>query len=224
MKLRGLRYMSLISCIQIAKRATRRQTAGQALVELALTVTFLAMLFSAAVDLGLAYKSYQTLLNASAEASNYLAKNPVVNCADYTCPDSTPSGGADREARIRFRNEQGSVVRGTASTLDLDSDGKDDLTQNSYGWGWVEARVRIDEADSNQVSITNSNFATVTDGFDPSQTNAECRDRSPLDNNGLQCYIVVRTQIDYRPFAIAPAVGQIMTIRAISVMPIVQNQ
>lgn len=208
----------------------QRQQAGQALIELALSFTFLAFLFAAAVDLGIAYKSYQTLMNATAEASSYLMLNPVVNCTSIECPSVDGSAedeaeGADREARRRFRLEQGASIRGTASTMDLDANTKDDLTTDSYGWNWINNRIQIDEADSSQVTIVNDTFA-LDNSFDPTKTNAECQKRRKFYTSGttagLQCFIVVRSQIDYHPFAIAPAVGDTMTIRAISVLPITQ--
>lgn len=214
-----------------AWRRRQRSAPGQALIELALSFTFLAFLFAAAVDLGMAYKAYQTLLNASAEASTYLMLNPVVNCNVQTCPNSSGSipdeiEGADREARVRFRTEQGPTLRGSSSTLDLDANGRDDLVVDGRAWSWLDARIQIDEADSSQVTIVNSNFA-VGSNFDPAATNNACQQRQKYytvgTTTGLQCFIVVRAQIDYRPFAIAPAIGDVMTIRAISVHPITQN-
>lgn len=230
MKITYLRHMRHLSRVR-RTHGPQRHEAGQALIELALSFTFLAFLFAAAVDLGIAYKSYQTLINATAEASSYLMLNPVVNCGDRFCPNDDASAeneleGADREARVRFRTEQGVTVRGTASTLDLDANGKDDLTTDGYNWGWVNSRIRIDEADSSQVTIVNNNFA-LDNSFDPAATNADCKLRRKFytsgTTSGLQCFIVVRSQIDYHPFAIAPAVGDTMTIRAISVLPITQS-
>lgn len=230
MKITNLWPQRLRSSLRSA-RQPRRQEAGQALIELALSFTFLAFLFAAAVDLGIAYKSYQTLINATAEASSYLMLNPVVNCETQTCPTDDGSTddeieGADREARIRFRTEQGVTIHGTASTLDLDANAKDDLTTDGRGWAWLNARIKIDEADSSQVTIVNNNFA-LDNTFDPSATNADCKLRRKYytsgTTSGLQCFIVVRSQIDYHPFAIAPAVGDTMTIRAISVLPITQS-
>lgn len=202
----------------------QRRTRGQALVELALAVTFLAYLFAAAVDLGLAYKAYQTLITATAEANNYLTILPLYPC-DTTAQPSCTTDMADSEARIRFRGEQGDQLRGTANTLDLDANGKDDLGSGANGDGrtedWLKPWVQIDEADSSQVTINNSNFA-VDANFDPTKTDAGCQQRKNFSNG--QCFIVIRTQIYYRPFAISPAVGNIMTIRAISVQPIVNGQ
>jgi hypothetical protein len=202
---------------QIAHRFARRHASGQAIVELALSVTFLAFLFAAAVDLGIAYKSYQTLLNATAEATSYLTVNPYVSCGTATCD---VYAAADRQALIRFRTEQGDRINGSASTLDLDSNNVDDLAE--HGWGWIEQRVIIQEADSTQIQITGDRFA-VDDGFNGT-SNPDCLERDRSDSQGRQCFIVVRSVIIYHPFAISPAVGSEMTIRAISVKPIVAGQ
>ncbi len=73
--------------IQRSVNNGRRHRSGQALVEMAISVTVLALLLAAAIDLGLAYKTYQTLVNATAEASSYLDLNPTVNCAVEPCPN-----------------------------------------------------------------------------------------------------------------------------------------
>lgn len=194
------------------KQVARRHKSGQAIVELALAVTFLAFLFAAAVDLGIAYKSYQTLMNATAEASTSLSVRPSMQ----ECTTCDGKGPADRMARERFRNEQGGDIRGSASTLDLDSNNVDDLAE--HGWAWIEQRVLIDEADSTQIQVTGSTFA-VGNSFTRT-TNPDCLARQPIDRNGRQCFIVVRSVIIYHPFAISPAVGSEMTIRAISVKPL----
>lgn len=198
---------------QVDHQVARRHKSGQAIVELALSITFLAFLFAAAVDLGIAYKSYQTLMNATAEATTYLSVQPLMSGGCATCDPRAP---ADREARTRFRNEQGGDIRGSASTLDLDSNNVDDLGE--HGWGWIEQRVLIDEADSTQIEVTGDTFA-VGNSFTRT-TNPDCLQRKAFDNNGRQCYIVVRSVIIYHPFAISPAVGSEMTIRAISVKPL----
>jgi hypothetical protein len=98
-----------------------RRRPGQALVELSLSITFIALLLGAAIDLGLAYKTYQTLMNATAEASSFLALNPKVNCdANPTwCTGTDEIGGADREARNRFREEQGTTINGSTITTSM---------------------------------------------------------------------------------------------------------
>jgi hypothetical protein len=145
---------------------------------------------------------------------------PLASCdsmANPTCAVDI----ANSEARIRFRGEQGDKLGRFASTLDLNANNQDD--RNEFGSqagfdAFIAGRVQIDAADSTQVSITNSTFA-LNNSFNPAATSLRCRQRYNLDANG-QCFIVVRTSIDYVPFAIAPIVGNRMTIRSISVQPI----
>lgn len=210
-------------------RFSQRHARGQALVELALSVTFLAMLFSAAVDLGFAYKSYQTLLNATAEASSYLVVSPAASCTDPSnpCDPQVLMDAADSIARTRFRGEQGNKLRSFGgSTMDLNADNKDDQTTTPAGFSsfdqFIKAKVQIDEADSSQITVNDSNFA-VGSSFDPSATDEYCQRREKFDSTGGQCFIVVRAEIVYKPFFIGPAIGKQMTIRALSVKPIVRN-
>lgn len=203
-----------------ARGGDHRQQQGQAIVELALAVTFLTLLLSAAVDLGLAFKAYQALMSATAEAGNYLQLKPLASCDSLADP-ACAARVANSEARTRFRGEQGDTLGRFASTLDLNANSRDDRQEFGSQAGFdafIQARVEIHEADSTQVTITNNRFA-LNDTFDPNQTSQRCRQRYNLDSNG-QCFVVVRTSIDYVPFAIAPIVGNRMTIRAISVQPV----
>jgi hypothetical protein len=212
-------------CTMLASRF-RQQASGQALVELALSITFIAYLFAAAVDLGIAYKTYQTLVTATSEAGNYLSIRPLMSCADGSVTSCDAIALADSQARVRFRGEQGDQLRGTASTLDLDSNGRDDLRAAPAGDGrndtWLSGWVRIDEAGTGpgQVNIDNTQLSA---SFDPTAAPQACQERKILDSNQQQCFIVIRSQIVYRPFAISPFVGSEMTIRAISVKPITNS-
>lgn len=210
-------------CHIYRKPGRRPKAAGQALVELTLALTFLTYLFAAAVDLGLAYKSYQTLINATAEASSFLAIKPAISCGAGTTAQCAREA-ADREARVRFRGEQGMKIRGFAgSTMDLNADEKNDAEVVPSGFAnfeqFIRAKVQIKVADDTQVVTSNSDFG-IGGNFIES-TDPSCLQRAVAGAKG-QCYIVVQTEIIYRPFAIAPAVGETMTIRAISVKPIVQ--
>ncbi len=204
------------------KSVSRYQKNGQAIIEFALIISVILLLLAAAVDLGNAYRTYQTLANASAEASSYLAHNPLVNClvADTPCPGGTPESGADRQARIRFRNEQGPIVRSVASTLDLDNNGKDDVAE--YGWGFVEGRVRVMIADSGQLqNLNNPNAITkdFTGSADP-----DCNKRKRFDSKGGQCFIVVLSRTTYRPMILSSILGREISITASSVKPIVEGE
>jgi hypothetical protein len=186
---------------------------------LALALTLIAMFLSAAVDLGLEYKAYQTLLNATAEATSYLSLNPFINCETHSCPDGTPQSGADREAIMRFRDEQSGVLHGSTSTMDLDGSGADDVTE--HGWSWINARVKIQEADSSQVAIGSSNFG-VGNTFNGT-SNPDCQARKRFDADGNQCFIVVRSELIFHPFVLKSILGDSVSIGAISVKPIVEG-
>jgi hypothetical protein len=214
----NVRY--LYTCLRNIR--TSRQHAGQALVELALSVTVLVLLLAAAVDLGLAFKTYQTLVNATAEASSYLDVNPVVNCSDpaipIPCLGGNPIVGANAIARSRFQREQGDAIRGIASTLDLNDDGVVDDPALLQAW------VRIDPADNRQIEAV-SNSLAVGSSYDPDQADEECKQRkaTPQSTNPdvTSCYIVIRSQMIYRPFVLQTILGEEMTIRAISVRRVV---
>jgi hypothetical protein len=197
--------------------------AGQAIVELALFMTLIVMFVAAAIDLGLAYKSYQTLINAAAEASSYLDQYPAANCGSLGC---NPILEANTIARQRFRTEQGGVLRSVASTLDLDANGIDDLTE-AGGAALVESMVQIHEADNTQIDVANGTSFAINGTFNPAQTDDQCKQRiaEPKSTNAAvtSCYIVIRAQMLYRPFVLRPFLGESMTIRAISVRRIVTN-
>ncbi len=184
---------------------------GQALVEMALSVTFIALLLAAVTDLGLAYKTYQTLVNATAEASSYLDLNPMVNCAIASCPDGDPIAGANAIALQRFQTEQGTIIRKLASTLDLNANGTPDNQEGDFE---IDKWVRITEADNTQVNNMSA--------YNPAVTAPECQERNARPSNVASCYIVIQTRIVYRPFFLTPVLGNEMTIRAISVRRIVK--
>lgn len=210
MKIKRLWYACL-SC-QKGHTLNEHKRPGQALVELALSLTLLVMLLGAAVDLGLAYKAHQTLTNATAEASTYLSLEPLINCGSTTCDQIGP---ANEEARKRFRNEQGTTLRGVGSPLDLDANGVvDDMSITTN-------RVQIKVTDSSQVNVGSSNFA-LDPNLLPSSNCDDRKKRSYTTATGtVQCFIVVRASMTYKPFFIQPFVGSEMTITAISVKPIV---
>lgn len=197
---------------------TARVQPAQALVELALSVTVIAMFLSAAVDLGLAFKTYQTLVNATAEASSYLVIKPAVGCATVGMTGTDTMECANAEARRRFQNEQGTTQRSAISTLDLNADGAvDDASL-------VEEWVQIDEADNLQVTPSGATFA-VGSSFDPGLTDPECRlhRKAIPESTNLaihSCYIVIRSRMSYKPFVLQTLLGDTMTIRAISVRQI----
>jgi len=199
-------------------RETNHHAPGQAIIEFALIVSVVLLLLAAAVDLGNAYRTYQTLANASAEAGSYLSHNPIVNCKTKNCPGGSEIAGAEREARIRFRNEQGPLVRGVASTLDLDNNGVDDITE--HDWAFVDGRVRFQIADSSQVNI--SNPGSIPKSFGGSG-DLNCQQRQRFDRSGGPCFIVVQAKAIYRPMILSTVLGREISITAIAIKPIVEG-
>ena len=196
----------------------RHRRAGQALVELALMMTFLTLLLSAAVDLALAFKTYQMLVNATAEASSYLSQQPLVWCGEG-CSVTSMKAGANEQAIFNFRHEIGNDFNsnGIARLLDLNSNGQDDMAENLdfAGGSWI----RIDPADGSQFDPNNPAAFNIRT-FTPT-TQQDCIDRKRQYQAG-QCFVVVRAKIIYRPFfALAPFIGQTMTIQAHAIKPIV---
>lgn len=207
---------------QVPRRQRERKTAGQAIVELALSLTLITMLLGAAVDLGLAYRAHQTLINAAAEASSYLDQNPSANCGKPNC---NPFHEADRLARERFRTEQGDTIRGVGSTLDLNGNGMDDLIEPGGGAALLASLIQIDVADSTQVDDTGGGGFQPNGTFNPASADNECQQRVAEPNSSntsvTSCYIVIRAQMAYKPFVMKVLLGETMTIRATSVRRIV---
>lgn len=178
---------------------------GQALVEMALSITLLFLLIAAAVDLGLAYKTHQTLVNATAEASTYLDLNPKVPSAD-------PIASANAIALQRFQTEQGATVRPIASTLDLNANGVADNAEAGFN---IADWVQITHATSAQVA----NMST----YDPNQA-GECANRIARPAPPLEsCYVVIRSRMIYRPFFLTPVLGDQMNITTVSVRRVVKG-
>jgi hypothetical protein len=205
-------------------RAWRRgshEQPGQAIVELAFSITLLVLLLGAAADLALMYKSYQNLINATTEASTYLE----LRAKQAVCVGCDNIEAANAEARRRFRNEQGEVMGNIASTLDLNSNGKDDYKE-SGGVEMVKQMVKIDAADNTQIDAAPSGTFALKKSFNPNATAASCKQRDKLPYNPsnpavTSCYIVIRAEFIYRPYLLRPILGDMRFIRAISVRRII---
>jgi hypothetical protein len=201
------------------KRRPRRE--AQAIVELALTITFLSMLLAGIIDLGLAFKARQMLINATAEATSTLSQQPLLPCGE-TCSLATMKSGSDSLALRNFRQEIGdNIADGNAPLLDLNADGLDDMSQNGWSAGsfQTEGWFRIDPADSSKFNPSTPGLFNIKT-FTPS-TQQACIDRQRTYSGG-QCYIVVRAKMVYRPFfALSRAMGAQVTISAYAIKPIV---
>ena len=81
----------------------RKHTRGQALVELALVVPILLLLFAAAADLGRAFYAYVAIENSAKEGAFYGARAPL-------CDDASGAGcGNPNNVLWRVRNELGGL-------------------------------------------------------------------------------------------------------------------
>lgn len=202
-------------------RQHRRE--GQALVELALTIVFIALLLSATIDIGRAYRTHQMLTNATAEASSYLSQQPLVACG--TACAWTTQQEKDRADELAIRSFRQETVFANASAVtalkDLNADEIDDMTGN--GWtavtfssgGWL----RFSPADSSQFDPANPGSFNIGT-FTPS-TQAECVNRRRTYPGG-QCFIVVQSKIVFRPlFGLVSFLGDAAQIRSYAIKPIV---
>lgn len=200
---------------------------GQGLVEFALASAFLMILLGAAVDAGLAYKSYQSLINASASASSYLAQFPFDGTSLNTIE------GANNKALLAFRNEQGGTSMSIGgSTRDLNANGIEDAAEFGATYGTTATSAwkpwfRIDEATSAEAAAgISGSFAGTSDANCKAATSPQ-GGRQQFDSSSTTdkkpCFIIVRAKLVYRPFFLSPVFGKQITITATSVKPIVGN-
>jgi hypothetical protein len=160
-----------------------RHGRGQALVEFALVITLLFFIFSAGVDLGLIFYSYQALANAAEEGTAYGSMYPVINSGSGTAHNDTA-------IRLRVRNESFAPNLDNKVTvvnmLDLNNDGTDDKGQSSILDTYID------------INGKNNNITPVT------YTSTQCAtSRSPTF-----CDIEITIKFDYKPFFfMAPFMG-----------------
>lgn len=102
----------------------RRKRPGQAVVELALSITLIYLLLAAAIDFGLAYFVYQGLAGSAQEGAQFAARKPT---------NGTSSNLG--EVQQRARTEGGLVAnrRGFVNLFDLNTNGVDDVTEGVVG-------------------------------------------------------------------------------------------
>ena len=218
------------------RRRVQHSVPGQALVELALSLTLLALLLGAAIDLGLIYKTYQTLANATAEASSFLAEQPLITCATCTSTSSKITN-ANNQAINNFRFESGedTRLRPVASMRDLNADNKDDLgtvANGGNGWdaaylqaaSWLQFTMISDNQFTSAFNISTLDLGANTNPNTnpPVGCGARPRYELPIPSSGYpnRCYILVRAKAIYRPFLLAPFFGKEFTVRAYAIKPI----
>jgi uncharacterized repeat protein (TIGR01451 family) len=92
------------------ERHLKSRSRGQSLVEFALVLPLLLLLFSGAADLGRAFYGYVALENAVKEGAVYGASYPL--CADATtlCPDPDNVRWRVQHEAMRVRNPDGSMI------------------------------------------------------------------------------------------------------------------
>ena len=199
----------------------KRKHPGQALVELALAITFISLLLAAAVDLALAYRTHQMLVNATAEAASYLSQQPLLCVSAGPCTQQQLIDTANNRAIQGFRREIGTNfdANRTARLLDLDADGLDDVGDEGFTTGTFRSGnwIRIDPADSTQFNPNDPGAFNIRT-FAPSQIQS-CIDRNRRHAGG-QCFVAVRSTIIYRPFFALTPIRE-FRISAWAIKPIV---
>jgi Flp pilus assembly protein TadG len=220
----------------LRRRLARRSAPAQALIELVLALSFLLLVLGTAIDGGMAYKTYQTLANATAEASAFLAEQPMITCSTCTTT-SSKIAKANSQAINNFRFESGedTTLRTVASMRDLDADGKDDLgtvANGGDGWdaaylqanGWLQFNMVSDSQFTAGFDISSVSMSSDTnpDANPATGCGSRWRYELPLPSSGYpnRCYILVRAKAIYEPFLLGPIFGQALTIRAYAIKPI----
>lgn len=101
----------------VSRRQPRRRTRGQALVELALILPVMLVLFGSALDLGRLYYSYITINNAAKEGALEAARD-TENLAEF---DSTQPCDADtnRVICLVINEAKGSLIEITSDDVSL---------------------------------------------------------------------------------------------------------
>lgn len=193
-------------------RTHRRQprARGQALVELVLASTLLFFLLAAAVDLGLIFFTLQGLRTAAQEGATFgsypvqVMQNGQLQRVDLNYA----------EIVRRVRGAGGPQSSGFANLRDLDNNGVWDEYETGRpvhsDWRNPNAYIRIE----------------LLRGYDPNNLNPNVTCRTDMRGvdmqaGGRNCWVRVTVSTDYQfIFPLAPAFGNSVRLRAVSVMPI----
>ncbi len=183
---------------------------GQALVELALASTLLFFLLAAAVDLGLIFFTLQGLRTAAQEGATFgsypvqVMENGQLQRVDLNYA----------EIVRRVRGAGGPQSTGFANLRDLDNNGVWDEYETGRpvhsDWSNPNAYIRIE----------------LLRGPNPNALSATPPCRTDVRGEGMQaggrdCWVRVTVSTDYQfIFPLAPAFGNSVRLRAMSVMPI----
>ncbi len=187
----------------------RRNTAGQALVEFALSATVVFLLLSAAVDLGLIFFTLQAMRVAAQEGATYGSYPIVVTNSSGQVTAVRPNY---QEIFNRIRNSAGVPPAGAANLHDLNGDGVDDALQPNV---------------FNANDPTNPNGFVIIEvlrGVNPANLNEPCPTTVPRDgmrNAGQNCWIRVTVRYRYKLFfPFAPAFGREVVLQVNHTMPV----
>ncbi len=191
-------------------KSTRpRKTAGQAIVEFALSTTVIFLLLSAAVDLGLIFFTLQALRAAAQEGATY-GSYPVIVTNSSGQVTAVRLNYREIYRRIRFAG--GDRPSGIANLFDLNGDGIDDAGQNAVF-------NASNPADPNGFVIIEN-----PKGPNPANLSGTCATTTPrvdMRNAGQNCWIRVTIRYRYRLFfPFAPAFGREIILRVTHTMPI----
>lgn len=186
-----------------------RRTAGQALVELALSVTLIFLLVAAAVDLGLMFFTLQGMRTGAQEGATFGSYPVQVLAAD---------GSLDRvdlnynQIVQRVRNASGANSTGFANLQDLDNNGTRDELQTG------------DAKHTNPQSADSWIYVQLLGGANPNNLTGTCPTNvsgAGMQLGGRNCWIRVTVRYNYRfQFPLAPSFGQTFTLRVTQTMPI----
>lgn len=198
---------------------------AQALVEFALAATLIFMLISAAVDLGLMYLALQGIRTAAQEGATFGSHARVIN-NEVTINVN--------EVRNRVRESAGDSPVGFANLLDLDNDQALDVTGGRIGDGG-EAYDTVDNGEDfdpgapnsvvEQYIIVQTIFDIDADGQLPegvvTEANELCTPEILAGPFNRYCYVRVTVRYRYELiFALAPAFGDHINLRAEFAMPV----
>ncbi|MGC8799056.1 TadE/TadG family type IV pilus assembly protein [Chloroflexus sp.] len=188
----------------------RRKTAGQAIVEFALSATVIFLLLSAAVDLGLIFFTLQALRAAAQEGATY-GSYPIIVTNSSGQVTAVQLNYSEIYRRIRFAG--GDRPSGIANLFDLNGDGIDDDRQGSVIF--------------NPSNPTNPNGFVIIEnpkGPNPANLSGTCATTTPrvdMRNAGQNCWIRVTIRYRYRLFfPFAPAFGREIILRVTHTMPV----
>lgn len=186
-----------------------RRTAGQALVELALSITLIFFLLAAAVDLGLMFFTLQGMRTAAQEGANF---------GSYPVQVLNSDGSLNRvdlnytQIVQRVRNSSGANSTGFANLQDLDNNG-----------------VRDDAEGSNVLHANPRNasswiYVELLGGANPNNLTGTCATNvagSGMQLGGRNCWIRVTVRYNYRlQFPLAPSFGSTFRLQVRQTMPI----